>query len=58
MANKGNTTSYLDNELVDKTHELGFTLSETLENHLKPLLTQFQQDYMQNNFNLAEKDSI
>jgi len=28
-------------ELVSKTRELGFNLSETFENHLKHLITQF-----------------
>jgi len=41
MANKGNGFLYLDKELVEKSKELGFNLSKTVENHLKQLMTQF-----------------
>lgn len=38
--NKGNVVLYLDKDLVDKSKELGFNLSRTLENHLKQLISQ------------------
>ena len=41
MSNKHNLVSYVDQDLVEKTRELGFNLSKTFENHLKQLLTQF-----------------
>ena len=41
MRNKRNVVLYLDNELVDKTRELGFNLSKTFENHLIYLIKQF-----------------
>jgi hypothetical protein len=40
MANKGNVGLYLDKELGEKSRELGFNLSRTLENQLKQLITQ------------------
>ena len=42
MSNKRNVVLYLDAELVRKTRELGFNLSKTFENHLKHLITHFQ----------------
>jgi len=41
MSNKHNLVLYVDEELVEKSRELGFNLSKTFENHLKHLLTQF-----------------
>jgi len=41
MSNKHNLVLYVDQELVEKSRELGFNLSKTFENHLKHLLTQF-----------------
>jgi post-segregation antitoxin (ccd killing protein) len=41
MNNKRNVVLYLDKELIEKTRELGFNLSKTVENHLKQLITQF-----------------
>jgi hypothetical protein len=49
MAQKRNVVLYLDKELVSKTHELGFNLSKTFENHLKQLLTQFYSANAQDN---------
>jgi len=43
MSNKHNLVLYVDQELVDKSREMGFNLSKTFENHLKQLLTQFSQ---------------
>ena len=43
MSNKHNLVLYVDQELVDKSREMGFNLSKTFENHLKHLLTQFSQ---------------
>ncbi len=50
MSKKRNVVLYLDEELVEKTRELGFNLSKTFENHLKTLLNQFQNIYCQNNY--------
>ena len=49
MTQKRNVVLYLDSELVEKTRELGFNLSKTLENHLKQLVTHFYHGYSQNN---------
>jgi post-segregation antitoxin (ccd killing protein) len=49
MGRKRNVVLYLDAEIVEKTRELGFNLSKTFENHLKMLITQFQNVYTQNN---------
>jgi hypothetical protein len=49
MSTKRNVVLYVDAELVRKTRELGFDLSKTFENHLKMLITQFQNVYCQNN---------
>ena len=38
MSNKRNVVLYLDKELVEKSRELGFNLSKTVENHLKQLI--------------------
>jgi hypothetical protein len=42
---KRNVVLYLDAELVKKTKEPGFNLSETFENHLKHLINQFSSIY-------------
>ena len=34
-----NVVLYLDKDLVEKTRNLGFNLSKTVENHLKQLIT-------------------
>jgi hypothetical protein len=49
MSNKHNLVLYVDQELVEKSRELGFNLSKTFENHLKQLLTQFSQVNSSNN---------
>ena len=49
MTNKHNLVLYVDQELVEKTRELGFNLSKTFENHLKQLTTQFSQVNQLNN---------
>ena len=41
MGNKRNVVLYLDRELVEKTKELGFNLSQTVENYLKQLIMYF-----------------
>ena len=41
MINKRNLVLYVDSELVEKTRELGFSLSKTFENHMKQLLTRY-----------------
>jgi hypothetical protein len=43
MPNKHNLVLYVDQELIEKSRELGFNLSKTFENHLKQLATQFSQ---------------
>ena len=53
MGTKGNVVLYLDRELVEKSKELGFILSKTVENHLKQLMVQFSSGYSVNNFNLS-----
>ena len=57
MSNKRNVVLYLDKDLVEKTRNLGFNLSKTVENHLKQLLTQFSSVSIQNNFNSTDKNS-
>ena len=49
MGNKRNVVLYLDRELVEKTKELGFNLSKTVENYLKQLITHFSHVNIQNN---------
>jgi hypothetical protein len=49
LSNKHNLVLYVDQELVEKTRNLGFNLSKTFENHLKHLLTQFSQFNSSNN---------
>jgi len=48
MGNKRNVVLYLDRELVEKTKELGFNLSKTVENYLKQLITHFLHVKTQN----------
>jgi hypothetical protein len=48
-SNKHNLVLSVDQELVEKSRELGFNLSKTFENHLKHLLTQFSQVNSSNN---------
>jgi hypothetical protein len=55
MTQKGNVVLYLDKELVEKSHALGFNLSKTFENHLKQLITHFSQVNSVNNFNSTSK---
>ena len=38
MTTKGNVELYLDKELVEKSKDLEFNLSNTFENHLKHLM--------------------
>jgi post-segregation antitoxin (ccd killing protein) len=38
-----NVVLYLDKDLVEKSRNIGFNLSETFENHLKQLITHFSQ---------------
>ena len=52
MSTKRNVVLYLDNEIVAKSKELGFNLSKTFENHLKQLITHF------NNLNLQKISEI
>ena len=49
MITKRNVVLYLDTELVRKSRELGFNLSETFENHLKQLVNHVDAVYTQNN---------
>ena len=49
MSNKHNLVLYVDQELVEKSRNLGFNLSKTFENYLKQLLTQFSQVNSSNN---------
>ena len=49
MSKKRNVVLYLDEELVEKTRELGFNLSKTFENHLKRLVSHVECVYKQNN---------
>jgi hypothetical protein len=58
MSHKRNVVLYLDKELVEKTRELGFNLSKTVENHLKQLITQFSTVSPRNNFNSTDKNSV
>jgi post-segregation antitoxin (ccd killing protein) len=56
MVTKGNVVLYLDRELVEKSKELGFNLSKTLENHLKQLITQFSQNKSLKNADYSNKN--
>lgn len=57
LSNKHDLVLYIDQELVEKSRELGFNLSKTLENHLKHLITQFSTFNPVNNFNSTDKNS-
>ena len=51
MPNKGNVVLYLDKELVEQSHRLGFNLSRMFENHLKQVINQFSNNQnTQNNY--------
>jgi integrase len=56
MSNKHNLVLYVDQELVEKSRELGFNLSKTFENHLKDLINRFSTVNSVNNFNSADKN--
>jgi hypothetical protein len=56
MSNKHNLVLYVDQELVEKSRNLGFNLSKTFENYLKQLLTQFSQVNSSNN--IRNNDNI
>jgi len=56
MSNKHNLVLYVDQELVEKSHSLGFNPSKTFENHLKHLITQFSSVNSVNNCDSASKD--
>ena len=49
MSGKRNVVLYVDGELIQKSRELSFNLSKTLENHLKMLINQFNNVYSKNN---------
>jgi post-segregation antitoxin (ccd killing protein) len=55
LSDKHNLVLYVDQELVEKSRELGVNLSKLFENHLKHLLTQFSTVYTENNFESADK---
>jgi integrase/recombinase XerD len=49
LSNRHNLVLYVDQELIEKSREMGFNLSKTFENHLKQLLTQFSRVNSMNN---------
>jgi len=51
MSNKRNLVLYMDDDLVNKSKELGLNLSKTFENHLKHLINNFSTVYTQNSDN-------
>jgi hypothetical protein len=55
MSNKRNLVLYVDQELVEKTRNLGFNLSKTFENHMKHLTTQFSSVNSLNNYDSTIK---
>ena len=55
MSNKHNLVLYVDQELVEKSRNLGLNLSKTFENHLKHLITQFSKVNSMNNSDSTEK---
>ncbi len=57
LSNKHNLVLYVDQELVDKSRDLGFNLSKTFENHLKHLLTQFSSANSMNNYDSTSKSN-
>ena len=42
MSKKRNVVLYLDQEIVEKSRELGLNLSKTFENHLKHLINRLE----------------
>jgi Post-segregation antitoxin CcdA len=56
MTNRGNVVLYLDKDLVQKSKELGFNLSKTVENHLKQLTNGYSPVSTQNIGNLEMKN--
>ena len=56
LSNKHNLVLYVDQELVEKSRNLGFNLSKTFENHLKHLITQFSAVNSMNNYDSTSKD--
>ena len=58
MSNKHNLVLYVDQELVEKSRNLGFNLSKTFENHLKHLITQFSQVNSSNNNGNNGKEKV
>ena len=57
MSNKHNLVLYVDQELVEKSRNLGFNLSKTFENYLKHLITQFSTVNSLNNIENNENQS-
>jgi hypothetical protein len=58
MSNRRNVVLYLDEQLVEKSKELGFNLSKTFENHLKQLITQFSSVNSLNNVDSMGKSLL
>jgi hypothetical protein len=56
MSNKRNVVLYLDEQLIEKSRELGFNLSRTFENHLKQLITQLSNQQSTQNHSPTEND--
>ena len=56
-SNKRNLVLYIDNELVEKSRNLGFNLSKTFENHLEDLINRLSTVNPMNNFNSTDKNS-
>jgi post-segregation antitoxin (ccd killing protein) len=54
---KHNLVLYVDQELVEKSRNLGFNLSKTFENHLKHLITQFSTVNSMNNYDSTSNNS-
>ena len=57
MSDKRDVVLCLDRKLVEKSRELGFNLSKTVENHLRQLLTHFSSISSMINSNLTRKSS-
>ena len=57
LSNKHNLVLYVDQELIEKSRNLGFNLSKTFENHLKHLITQFSHVNSSNNIKNNENQS-
>lgn len=45
MSNKRNVVLYVDDDLIQKTRELGFNLSKTFENHMNALINKLETGY-------------